>query len=439
MKKSYLFSALVAGTAMLSSCGSDDSLATTSSDNANDVKQQIVLQVSNSGDGLQTRADRPLYSSEAKQSIENVKLIICDSENKVVYTTEETNWQTNSTAYTTGGHGREKTITLSDDDKLAEGKYTVYAIGYSSSSDYSNIADKVTDIAKNSSYTGNPELTLKDGVVGEEIFAGSLEIEVKKGVGFKSSVVLNRQVAGTFGYFKSIPYNKDAAKLQLVAYQRNTHLVLGQFGNYDLTGNGTGNDGHINYVINGGTVATGDNAKVIYSIKLTDWFKSIKDANNDGLIDGDADNWNKPDTYKDVANFQTGSVFGGTFVIPFAKSASSDKTFVLQLTKEDGTVLKSWTVKLPSTDGQLSAHTLYTWGTNSFTETSSSTDTQTTYNVVRNHLYGIGERALDNPENPSTPDPSNPDTPEDLSKKQELTLRVNDNWEVIHKMEVEEE
>lgn len=438
MKKSYLFSALVAGTAMLSSCGSDDSLATTSSDNANDVKQQIVLQVSNSGDGLQTRAGRPLYSSEAKQSIENVKLIICNASNEVTYVKTIEKWNTDdvSKTYTTGGHGREKTITLSDDDKLAEGKYTVYAIGYSSSSDYSNIADKVTDIAKNSSYTGNPELTLKDGVVGEEIFAGSLSLTVKDGVGFKTPVVLNRQVAGTFGYFKSIPYDKDAAKLQLVAYQRNTHLVLGQFGNYDLTGNGTGNGEHVNYVINGGTAA---NSKVIYTITLSEWFKEVKDANNDGLIDGDADNWNKPDTYKDVANFQTGSVFGGTFVIPFAKSASSDKTFVLQLTKEDGTVLKSWTVKLPSTDGQLSAHTLYTWGTNSFTETSSSTDTQTTYNVVRNHLYGIGERALDNPENPSTPDPSNPDTPEDLSKKQELTLRVNDNWEVIHKMEVEEE
>ena len=69
------------------------------------------------------------------------------------------------------------------------------------------------------------------------------------------------------------------------------------------------------------------------------------------------------------------------------------------------------------------------------------TDNTTTYNVVRNHLYGIGERALDNPENPDkpTPDPSNPDKPEPLNKKQELTLRVNDNWEVIHKMEIEQD
>ena len=44
--------------------------------------QQIVLQVANGGD-LTTRAGRPMYGSEAKQTIENVKLIICDASNQV--------------------------------------------------------------------------------------------------------------------------------------------------------------------------------------------------------------------------------------------------------------------------------------------------------------------------------------------------------------------
>ena len=100
----------------------------------------------------------------------------------------------------------------------------------------------------------------------------------------------------------------------------------------------------------------------------------------------------------------------------------------------------TWTVKLPTTDKQTAKYILKSWGTDSFVS-ANCTDNATAYNVVRNHLYGIGERTLDNPENPDnpTPDPSNPDKPEPLNKKQELTLRVNDNWEVIHKMEIEQD
>ena len=66
--------------------------------------------------------------------------------------------------------------------------------------------------------------------------------------------------------------------------------------------------------------------------------------------------------------------------------------------------------------------------------TSKVTDTKNSYNVVRNHLYGIGTRTLDNPTEPGKPDI---DDPESLNNKQELTLRVNDNWEVIHSMDLE--
>ena len=62
---------------------------------------------------------------------------------------------------------------------------------------------------------------------------------------------------------------------------------------------------------------------------------------------------------------------------------------------------------------------------------------------MRNHLYGIGTRMNDqaDPEHPGTdpePDTEDPDDkPESLKNKQELTLQVNDNWEVIHGMELE--
>lgn len=435
MKKSYLFSAFAAGMVMLSACSNDGDL--TGGDESNDAVQQIVLQVANAGEGLQTRAGRPLYSSEAKQSIENVKVIICDKSNNIVKEKTYTHWNedTDSKVYGKygGAHGREATLTYTGDDKLPNGTYTIYAFGYSNNSDYEDLTTEMNKLTKDAAFSGNTILNLKNGVKGEEIFAGStaqFEINDNK-KGFTQTVVLNRQVAGTFGYFDKIPYVAGATKLQLVASNGNTGLVLGGFNSFDLTGNGTGNDGNVNYVVNG-TTAAKDN--VIYTINLKDWFTYVKDVDKNGLIDDT--NWKIPAGYT-KATFTNGSVFGGTFLIPFKKN--DNQTFVLQLVNNNGDVLKSWAVKLPSTDGQLSEYTLSYWNTSAtthvFANTPNTKDLAEKYSVVRNHLYGIGVRSKDKP-NPGGGS-TDPDQPEPLNKKQELTLRVNDNWEVIHQMELE--
>ncbi|GKH13582.1 hypothetical protein [Bacteroides uniformis] len=427
MKKRNLFFALAAGMVMFSACSNDDDVINGGNNGLNEEVQQLVLQVASSGDGLQTRAGRPLLSSDAKQTIENVKVIICNQSGNVSYVTSFSDWQNESIPYSTNGHGHEKTIEIPKEKKLAAGKYTVYAFGYSNSSDYN--LTTITNATEGSTFNANTTLSFKKdnptNEIGEEIFAGDLSLTVETGKGFKTPVVLNRQVAGTFAYLKDIPYIADASKLQLVASNRNSQLVLGKFGNFDLEGNGINNDGHINYVVNG-TEATQD--KVIYTINLTDWFTSVKDDNNDGLIDGDG-NW-IAGGHKDYAS---GSVFGGSFLIPFKKDDNTE-TFKLQLTKANGTdVLREWVVKLPADDKQLEAHSLWSWNTTSFTEETNVTDDTDKYSVVRNHLYGIGKRTLDEPTNPGT----DPDEPESLNTKQELTLRVNDNWEVIHNMEIE--
>lgn len=431
MKKKNFFSALAVGMVMFSACSSDNDLAN-GGNGSNDAVQQIVLQVANAGDGMQTRAGRPLLSSEAKQTIENVKVIICDG-TKIVKEKTYTHWNedTDSKVYGKdgGAHGREATLTYTGDDKLPNGTYTIYAFGYSNNSDYKDLTTQISDLTEGKPFSGNTILNLKDGVKGEEIFAGSTaQFEINENQkGFTQTVVLNRQVAGTFGYFDKIPYVAGAAKLQLVASNGNTGLVLGGFNSFDLTGNGTGNEGHVNYVVNG-TTAAKDN--VIYTINLKDWFTNVNDVDHDGLIDDT--NWAKPAGYT-KATFAKGSVFGGSFLIPFQKN--DNQTFVLQLTNDAGDVLKSWAVKLPSTDGQLSEYTLSSWNstTSVFYNTPATKDVADKYSVVRNHLYGIGERSLDEPTTPGT----DPDKPEPLNKKQELTLRVNDNWEVIHKMELE--
>ena len=73
MKKGMFF-ALAASSLLFSACSSDDAVVSTVGQN--EAVQQIVLQVASSGDGLSTRAGRPLYSSAALQTIQNVCVVI---------------------------------------------------------------------------------------------------------------------------------------------------------------------------------------------------------------------------------------------------------------------------------------------------------------------------------------------------------------------------
>lgn len=416
--------------------------------------QIITLQVENGGDGLATRAGRPLYSAEAKQTIENVKLWICDADGKVVvYVKNINDWNTSSAVYETGGHGRQATIELKDADKLAAGSYKVYAVGYSNSSDYDLSA--VTEVKRTEE--GEGKYTFKENMVlplsntvGEEIFAGQMELRVEDGKGFKKPIVLNRQVAGAFAYVKDIPYMADAKYLKLVASAQNQSLVLGKFNSVDLTGNGSGNGTNVKYVVNGTNgKSEGNNAYEICSIDLDEWFTTIKDENGDNLIDTD-NNWAKPEKYKGHALFEKGSVFGGEFVIPFAH-VDGKQTLTLQLTKGNGDVLRSWKVNLGSADEQVTSNennNKVTYWTGLAWDEYATVESANSYSLVRNHLYGIGTRMYDNPSNPGVdpnpgdpdpdPTPENPnDKPESLNNKQELVLKVNDNWEVIHGMELE--
>lgn len=457
MKKNYLLGMALIASLSFYSCDKEVVYVQDGNgvESVADGAQIITLQVENGGDGLATRAGRPLYSAEAKQTIQNVKLWICGDAGKVVYVKEISDWNTNdvSTVYTTGGHGRQTTIELKDADKLAAGTYKIYAVGYSSNSDYT--LDAVTSVAKEGTFNENMVLPIKEGAtneIGEEIFAGQMELTVEKGKGFNKPIVLNRQVAGAFAYVKDIPYIADARYLKLVASAQNQSLVLGHFNSVDLANNGSNTGESVKYVVNGTSgKSDGNYAYVISTIDLNEWFTTIKDEDGDNLIDA-GENWKNP--YKPEGEpvagtyptFQKGSAFGGEFVIPFAH-VDGKQTLTLQLTKADGiTVLRSWKVNLGSGDEQLK-QTITCWNSESSNwSTSLSGESSNTYSLVRNHLYGIGTRMNDeaDPENPTVdpepdpnPDPEDPDKPESLNNKQELVLKVNDNWEVIHGMELD--
>lgn len=449
MKKG-MFLALAASSLLFSACSSDDAVVST--DGQNEAVQQIVLQVASSGDGLSTRAGRPLYSSEALQTIQHVRVLIYNADTKAIVKDEKKDWKT-STTYT--NHGRQLTLTYKGNDRLEGGNYKVMAVGYSDNSDYIyelNVAG--TDALTGKTYSSDITATLKSGKVAEEVFAGDAALKIgtdKKITNLTKdeengvAVTLHRQVAGSFGYFCNIPAKVDgktAKTLRLVVRGKNDKLTFNNF-NSSFT---DAKNSTIKYYVNGSTSTNaalptdaqfkdGSNGYVLYSIDLDTWFPG-GDINKDGLLNADDNNWKRPDEVK--TQVVKGSVFGSNFVIPFAYTEGKN-TMELQLLDEHKTIIKKWTVSIPEADVNTDA-----------TNGNVADVNASIFNVVRNHMYNLGVKTSTG--TTTTPDPSNPtpdpkpdpkptpdpgkDEPEDLTKSQNLILKVNDNWEAIHKMEL---
>ena len=449
MKKGMFF-ALAASSLLFSACSSDDAVVST--EGQNEAVQQIVLQVASSGDGLSTRAGRPLYSSQALQTIQNVRVIIYkDDATKTIVKDKQLNWKDSKTY---DNHGRELTLTYKGDQRLGEGNYKVMAVGYSDNSDYTYALDVTSTEALTGTYK-DITATLKAGKVAEEVFAGDAELNINADKKITNltfgeedglDVTLHRQVAGSFGYFQDVPASvngKVAATLRLVVRDKNDMLTFKDF-NSSFTANGaTGST--IKYYVNGskskGATFTpdaqfkdGDNGYVLYSIDLNTWFPG-GDHNNDGVLNDKDTNWKHPDGVK--TQVVKGSVFGSNFVIPF-NYAEGKSTMELQLLDAKNNIIKTWTVSIPESD------------LNKVAANGATDATASIFNVVRNHMYNLGVKTStgtttppdpSNPDpDPNKPDPDKPkpgtDEPEDLTKSQNLILKVNDNWEAIHKMEL---
>lgn len=442
MKKGMFF-ALAASSLLFSACSSDDAVVST--EGQNEAVQQIVLQVASSGDGLTTRAGRPLYSSQALQTIQNVRVVIYNADTKEIVKDATQDW-TKSTTYNNHGHGRQFTLTFKGNDRLEKGNYKVMAVGYSNESDYEYSLNATSAVGLT---YDDITATLKAGKVAEEVFAGDATLTIgddKKITNLTSGeedgldVTLHRQVAGSFGYFCNIPASvngKAAATLRLVVRDKNDKLTFKNFNSSFTTTGST-----IQYYVNGSTstgvalattdkFSNGDKGYVLYSIDLDTWFPG-GDNNHDGLLNADDTNWDHPADVK--TQVVKGSVFGSNFVIPF-NYAEGKNTMELQLLDAENNIIKTWTVSIPESDVNKVA-------ANGATDASASI-----FNVVRNHMYNLGVKTSNGTTTP--PDPSNPDPkpdpdpdkpkpgtdqPEDLTKSQNLILKVNDNWEAIHKL-----
>lgn len=440
MKKYFISGAMLAGLMSLAACSNDEGVV---ADN-NGAEQQFTITLASSGDrATRAAADRALESEAAGQSIEKVTLVVRSQDegtdkNKVVYIKTLENWNGTATDYDTNGHGKKLTFTIPKADKLGAGSYVVTAVGYNEGNYNLKWPAKGEVLDKNITAT-----TLK-GAEAKEVFAGEQKFTVTAPKPDDSNqiqnvdVTLHRQVAGAYGYFTSIPAKigeTEVASIRMVSRSKNTVLTFGSFNSSFTT-----TDAHVMYMVNGSVPAgktakflNGDEANVLFSAKIADWFPG-GDKNNDGVYDNKDTNW----TQHYTGSYLKGSVFASNFIVPF--SATQDKsTLELQLLDATGNVLYAWPVKLDASNaqvgkkGETASADLFGAGTAmGFAETAD------VFSLFRNHIYSIGiHKQGTDPTNPDKPVPDI-DKPTNLSKIQNVVIRVNDNWEALHHMSIDE-
>lgn len=499
MKKNYFLGAAAAfGLLAFSSCSNDDDPILDQGEVAAG-EQVIVLDMQNT-DVLSTKS-RPLFSTENKGSKEVTDVILYifqeqdDKTQKVVRTIHVPNWNNTADPYK---YGHQKTIKLKgtegDFAKLEEGTYTIYAVGQNENVVEGNpapfkfqgekeaptddawkdvpglhIADvspkHITHNFTTTPGTGFPYFFTKpvsyvdattafrSRAVGEVFSGQSQPVTFESKEGFSTTVLLKRQVAGVLGYFTNIPAEgKDmnaqfpseaknfwSTKLRLVASDCNDRLDMTiKLDDQKDDATEVGKEAIITgfkseaprlHKVTFGTTS----AYTVYEINLKDWFKwddaqgwaetFTEEEGNKYL--GKTSAWKN---YFEGVNANVtvadGSVLGAEFVIPF-KQIEAQNTFELQLLgvekNKDGSIgteekiLQKWSVKLDKASV-------------------SDNDTELNYSIYRNHLYQIGKRGSgDNPTDPGT----DPDKPQPLDNTQELVIKINDNWDVIHDMEIE--
>lgn len=431
---------MLAGLMSLAACSNDEGVV---ADN-NGAEQQFTITLASSGDrATRAAADRTLESEAAGQSIEKVTLVVRSQDegtdkNKVVYIKTLENWNGTATDYDTNGHGKKLTFTIPKADKLGAGDYVVTAVGYNGGNYDLSLPNKGDVVAKNITATTSAGAEAKEVFAGEQKFTVTAPKPDDSNQIQNVDVTLHRQVAGAYGYFTSIPAKigeTEVASIRMVSRSKNTVLTFGSFNSSFTT-----TDAKVMYMVNGSVPAgktakflNGDEANVLFSAKIADWFPG-GDKNNDGVYDNKDTNW----TQHYTGSYLKGSVFASNFIVPFS-ATQGKSTLELQLLDATGNVLYAWPVKLDASNaqvgkkGETASADLFGAGTAmSFAETAD------VFSLFRNHIYSIGiHKQGTDPTNPDKPVPDI-DKPTNLSKIQNVVIRVNDNWEALHHMSIDD-
>lgn len=377
---------LACGLLTFSACSNDDAFNEDETNVTAGETRNVELTFNFSvNSGEQTRGGRPLYSSEALQQVNEMKVYVFKEESGGEYVySEEINGSNfgfnNSTAVGTESHSYTLT------DKLADGTYKFLAVGYEDGYGTTFKALTMAPTTKLSELL----LELNNGQNADEVFSGVSDAVTVSATStsFNVGVELHRVVAGILGYFKNVPFQieKDGRMVQV------KHVLVN--------------------VVKKGTSAkladrTANGVEDKYTIIDIDMSTYSQDGDN---------NWyavpaQSGGAVATVAN----SVLKGAYSLPIA-AVTDNNTLEVVLTGDDrSTVLKTFKVK----DGD-------------------SSD----FAINANHFYSLGQKKTDDDTNGGNPDPgTNPDDnddPIDLSKDQIITITVNAAWTTIHNLTIEQ-
>lgn len=377
---------LACGLLTFSACSNDDAFNEDETNVTAGETRNVELTFNFSvNSGEQTRGGRPLYSSEALQQVNAMKVYVFkESGDDYVYSEEITDdgnfGFNNNTAAETESHSYTLT------NKLTDGKYKFLAVGYEEG--YTTTFKGLTTMTQNTTKLSELLLELNSGQNADEVFSGVSDAVTVSATStsFNVGVELHRVVAGILGYFKNVPFEiENGGKMVQVKHVLVNVIKKGTSAKLaDRTANGV------------------DESK--YTIIDIDMSSYSKDGDN---------NWYYvPAKSGDVATVAN-SVLQGAYSLPIAAVTGSN-TLEVVLTGDGGTVLKTFKVK---------------------DENSSE------FAINANHFYSLGQKMTNDDttggDPDPDPDPDDNDDPIDLSKDQIITITVNAEWTDIHNLTIE--
>lgn len=378
---------LACGLLTFSACSNDDAFNEDETNVTAGETRNVELTFNFSvNSGEQTRGGRPLYSSEALQQVNAMKVYVFkESGDDYVYSEEITdngNFGFNNNSSAQGTESHSYTLT----NKLADGTYKFLAVGYEEG--YSTTFKGLT-MTPNTTKLSDLLLELNSGQNADEVFSGvSKDVTVNAtSTSFNVGVELNRVVAGILGYFKNVPYEiENGGKMVRVKHVLVNVIKKGTSAKLaDRTANGV------------------DESK--YTIIDIDMSSYTQDGDNNWYAVGA-----KSGAVATVAN----SVLQGAYSLPIAVVTGSNTLEVVLTGDDKGTALKTFKVK----DGESSE-----------------------FAINANHFYSLGQKMTNNGTDGGTPGPDtddDDDKPIDLSKDQIITITVNAEWTDIHNLTIEQ-
>lgn len=480
MRRQFLGALLFAGTLAFTACQNETIIYV--DENGNPIENvelkegEGLLKINLSNTSENSRAVRPVGSSAAANNVNVVKIYVFKGANNAsvnsdykfdasigVTTADNVSAAqgiitiTNFTS-TAGEHEitegswenhTDQTKTIKLTGLAVNSKYKFVAVGYNVGSGNTNpygepsLSNGTTTLDAFTTTALGEEKTDYDI---EELFAGVSDENAtqadKAAFNTPASVTLTRQVAGMLGYFDNVPTKIDGKVVQYVRVYANDEYTQFKWPAQLL---GTGSPFNGDTQAEAGTGETKGSKYLLMEFDMskiaTNWnggaptvdaytFSSFGENGAIGnetagatiTSDGKAplaENYKAPAGLKLVAN----SIFGGRYIIPYAAHVNT-QTLTVELQGTDSKALK--TLKVVIEDSKV--------------PTSAS---KYAYDIRCNNFYSIGKKLYtDNtggdPDPDPTPENPDPDEPIDLSSNTNIVVIINDAWEVLHNMGVEE-